>query len=72
VLSFILDMNSPEIPPGSVAGLISIVLGFLALFLGKNDRTTRLLAVIVLLPWFALFIVILVMFLGGPISIRTC
>ena len=73
VLSFILDMNSPEIPPGSVAGLISIVLGFLALFLERNDRTTRRLAVIVLLPWFALFIVILVMFLaGGPISIRTC
>jgi len=73
VLSFILDMNSPEIPPGSVAGLISIVLGFLALFLGRNDRTTCRLAVIVLLPWFALFIVILVMFLaGGPISIRTC
>ena len=72
VLSFILDMNSPEIPPGSVAGLISIVLGLLAFFLGRNDRTTRRLAVIVLLPWFALFIVILVMFLGGPISIRTC
>ena len=73
VLPFIFDIDSLEIPPSSVAGLLSIVLGFLSLFLGRNDRTTRRLAVIVLLTWFALFIVVLVMFLvGGPISIRTC
>jgi hypothetical protein len=73
VLPFIFDIDSLEIPPNSVGGLLSIVLGFLSLFLGRNDRTTRRLAVIVLLTWFALFIVVLVMFLaGGPISIRTC
>jgi hypothetical protein len=76
VLSFIYDFVSRhfhhmtpidllEIPPSSVAVLISIVLGFLALFLERNDRTTRRLAVIVLLTWFVLFIVGFVMFIAG-------
>ena len=52
------------LPPNAVAVLISIVLGFLAFFLERNDRTTRRLAVIVLLTWFALFIVGFVMFLA--------
>ena len=72
VAPFIFDIDSLEIPPSSVAGLLSIVLGLLSLFLGRNDRTTRRLAVIVLLTWTALFILELVVFLAGsPISIRT-
>jgi hypothetical protein len=74
VLPFIFDIDSLEMPPGAVAELISIVLGFLALFLGRNDRTTRRLAVIVLLTWLALFIWAFVSFLadGSASFLRPC
>jgi hypothetical protein len=64
VLPFIFDIDLLGILPCSVPGLISIVLGFLTLFLERNDRTTRRLAVIGLLTWFALFIVGLVTLLS--------
>jgi hypothetical protein len=74
VLPFIFDIDSLEMPPGAVAELISIVLGFLALFLGRNYRTTRRLAVIVLLTWLALFIWAFVSFLadGSANFLRPC
>lgn len=73
VAPFIFDIDSLGILQASIPVLISIVLGFLTLILERNDRTTRRLAIIVLLTWFALFILELVVFLArSPISIRTC